>query len=69
MKRTELSGGVRERLVRLPAPYQISRILSRREAVSSSAIKRTHSTLDELLIADEDDDQAGQTVRQVRDTR
>ena len=113
MKRTELSGGVRERLVRLPAPYehhygvlplplpeegiplgevtalhsqaqlalgqadeiarslpdpyQISRILSRREAVSSSAMEGTHSTLDELLIADEDDDQAGQAVRQVRD--
>lgn len=105
MKRTELSGGVRERLVRLPAPYehhygvlplplpeegipleeitavhseaqlalgqadeiarslpdpyQISRILSRREAVSSSAMEGTHSTLDELLIADEDDDQGG----------
>ena len=113
MKRTELSGGVRERLVRLPAPYehhygvlplplpekgiplgevtalhsqaqlalgqadeiarslpdpyQISRILSRREAVSSSAMEGTHSTLDELLIADEDDDHAGQAVRQVRD--
>ncbi len=115
MKRTELSGGIRERLVRLPPPYehhygvlplplpeegiplgevtalhsqaqlalgqvkeiarslpdpyQISRILSRREAVSSSAMEGTHSTLDELLIADEDDDEAGQgqAVRQVRD--
>lgn len=115
MKRTELSGGVRERLVRLPSPYehhygvlplplpeegiplekvtalhsqaqlalgqveeiarslpdpyQISRILSRREAVSSSAMEGTHSTLDELLIADEDGDETGQgqAVRQVRD--
>ncbi|MBS1083618.1 Fic family protein [Gluconobacter kondonii] len=115
MKRTELSGGIRERLVRLPPPYehhygvlplplpeegiplgdvtalhsqaqlalgqveeiarslpdpyQISRILSRREAVSSSAMEGTHSTLDELLIADEDGDEAGQgqAVRQVRD--
>ena len=36
----------------LPDPYQISRILSRREAVSSSAMEGTHSTLDELLIAE-----------------
>ncbi|MBR0560463.1 Fic family protein [Neokomagataea anthophila] len=113
MKRTDLSGGVRERLVRLPPPYehhygvrpqplpetsiplddvtalhaqaqralgqaddiaqslpdpyQITRILSRREAVSSSAMEGTHSTLDELLIADENEDHAGHTVRQVRD--
>jgi len=43
MKRTELSGSVRERLARLPDLYQISRILSRREAVSSSAMEGTHS--------------------------
>src|SRR3569623_1902563 len=30
-------------------PYLISRILTRREAVSSSAIEGTNSTLDELL--------------------
>ncbi|HEY6335516.1 MAG TPA: Fic family protein [Alphaproteobacteria bacterium] len=37
----------------LPDPYLISRILTRREAVSSSAIEGTQSTLDELLAIDE----------------
>jgi Fic family protein len=33
----------------LPASWLVSRILSRREAVSSSAMENTNSTLDELL--------------------
>lgn len=48
-------------------PYLISRTLRSREAVSSSAMEGTHSTLDELLIVDEDDEQATQETRQVRD--
>jgi len=48
-------------------PYVVSRILTRQEAVSSSAIEGTHSTLDELL-ADEEtrDEEARASVRQVR---
>jgi Fic family protein len=37
----------------LSDPYILSRILTRREAVSSSAIEGTHSTLDELLSLEE----------------
>ena len=48
-------------------PYLISRILSRREAVSSSSIEGTNSTLDELLTMEEDDDNARDAARQVRD--
>ncbi|SFV16052.1 Fic family protein [Methylobacterium sp. 174MFSha1.1] len=115
MNRQHLAHAVRERLVRLPAPYDnhygvvpapppedvscpgildrlvaasaalaqvrtiaqemadpylISRVLTRREAVSSSAIEGTHSTLDELLAVDDagepDAMQRGE-VRQVRD--
>lgn len=51
----------------LPDPYLISRVLGRREAVSSSALEGTHSTLSELLVVDEDDHGATQAVRQVRD--
>src|SRR3546814_9173891 len=39
----------------LPDPYIISRTLSRREAVDSSAIEGTNSTLDELLTIEEED--------------
>ena len=39
----------------LPDPYLISRVLSRQEALSSSALEGTHSTLNELLVVDEDD--------------
>ena len=48
-------------------PFMVNRILTRQEAVSSSAIEGTHSTLDELL-ADEEtrDDDARSAVRQVR---
>ncbi|MGX7703492.1 Fic family protein [Methylobacterium sp. Gmos1] len=54
----------------IPDPYLISRILTRREAVSSSAIEGTHSTLDELLAVDdagEPDAMQRGAVRQVRD--
>lgn len=49
-------------------PYLISRILTRREAVSSSAIEGTNSTLDELLSVEETDDAAAsEAAMQVRD--
>ncbi len=113
MKRDHLSHAVRQRLVRLPAPYDnhygvvplpppeghlaldgvldrlvaagaalgqvqaiagemadpylISRILARQEAVSSSSIEGTYSTLDELLAVEEADEDARSEVRQVRD--
>jgi Fic family protein len=52
----------------LKDPYLISRILPRREAVSSSAIEGTNSTLDELLSMEENDDsEQGDAAIQVRD--
>ncbi|WP_019086695.1 Fic family protein [Komagataeibacter europaeus] len=51
----------------LPDPYLISRVLSRQEALSSSALEGTHSTLNELLVVDEDDQDASHATRQVRD--
>ncbi len=52
----------------LKDPYLISRILPRREAVSSSAIEGTNSTLDELLSGEESEDsQQGEAAIQVRD--
>src|ERR1700730_17999886 len=52
----------------LKDPYLISRILPRREAVSSSAIEGTNSTLDELLSGEESEDsQHGEAAVQVRD--
>ena len=52
----------------LKDPYLISRILPRREAVSSSAIEGTNSTLDELLSVEETDDaEASDSAVQVRD--
>lgn len=52
----------------LKDPYLISRILPRREAVSSSAIEGTNSTLDELLSGEESEDsQQGAAALQVRD--
>ncbi|WP_439373093.1 Fic/DOC family N-terminal domain-containing protein [Bradyrhizobium sp. DASA03120] len=48
-------------------PYIVSRVLTRREAVSSSSIEGTHSTLDELLSVEETgDDGARREARQVR---
>lgn len=48
--------------------YMISRLLMRQEAVSSSAVEGTYSTLDELLVSDEpgEDDNLEPAVRQVR---
>jgi Fic family protein len=48
-------------------PYLISRILTRREAVSSSAIEGPNSTLDELLAVEATNDAASETAIQVRD--
>lgn len=54
----------------LKDPYLISRILPRREAVSSSSIEGTNSTLDELLLVEESEDTPhGQAAAQVRDYR
>ena len=51
-------------------PWLVSRILLRREALSSSGIEGTHSTLDELLAIEEDGyggaDDRRQTANQVR---
>lgn len=48
-------------------PFVVSRILARQEAVSSSAIEGTHSTLDEVLAGEEThDEEARSEVRQVR---
>jgi Fic family protein len=48
-------------------PYIVSRVLTRREAVSSSSIEGTESTLDELLFVEETgDDGARDEARQVR---
>lgn len=48
-------------------PFVVSRILARQEAVSSSAIEGTHSTLDEVLAGEEtQDEEARAEVRQVR---
>jgi Fic family protein len=49
-------------------PYVVSRLLSRQEAVSSSAIEGTNSTLDELLSAEEESDaDVRSATLQVRD--
>ena len=52
----------------LKDPFLVSRILTRKEALSSSAIEGTHSTLDELLSLEEDGaDGTSSPTRQVRD--
>lgn len=52
----------------LKGPYWVSRILTRREAVSSSALEGTNSTLDELLSVEENEDsRASEAAVQVRD--
>lgn len=51
----------------LADPWIISRIIARQEALSSSAIEGTHSTLDEVLsVEEETDDAVRQDARQVR---
>ena len=47
--------------------FLVSRLLSRQEAVSSSAIEGTYSTLDELLAVEETQSDGPAPVRQVRD--
>ena len=47
-------------------PYVLSRVLSRKEAISSSSIEGTNSTLDELLSVEEGED-AQSAARQVRE--
>lgn len=50
------------------APFPFTRILTRQEAVSSSSIEGTHSTLDELLTLEETGDNEGSSAaRQVHD--
>ena len=52
----------------LEDPYIISRVLTRQEAVSSSAIEGTNSTLDELLSVEETEGTApSEAILQVRD--
>jgi len=64
---TEMLGKVDAIAAELHDPYVISRTLSRREAVSSSSIEGTNSTLDELLTLEEEDVDARAEARQVRD--
>jgi Fic family protein len=56
----------------LQDPWLVSRVLIRREAIASSAIEGTNSTLDELLSIEETgggggDNEAGRAAAQVRD--
>lgn len=48
-------------------PYLVTRVLTRREAVASSAIEGTNSTLDELLAVEETEGEGRTAARQVRD--
>ncbi|WP_237740992.1 Fic family protein [Novosphingobium sp. B-7] len=48
-------------------PYLVSRLLSRREAITSSSIEGTNSTLDELLTIEEENEVARDEAKQVRD--
>jgi Fic/DOC family N-terminal len=54
----------------LQDPWLVSRVLARREAVSSSAVEGTHSTLYELLAVEETEDSDADrrtAAKQVRD--
>lgn len=51
----------------LGQPWRLTRIIVRREAVASSAIEDTHSTLDELLAADVSPDDAPAPTTQALD--
>lgn len=52
----------------LSDPWLVNRILPRREAISSSAIEGTNSTLDELLSSEEtEDSETTEATKQVRD--
>lgn len=60
-------GRVQAIALEMADPYLISRILKRQEAVSSSAIEGTNSTLDELLSVEDADEDGRSQVKQVRD--
>ncbi len=61
-------GGVQALAGEMEDQFQISRILTRQEAVSSSAIEGTNSTLDEILaVEDAGDETARAQAAQVRD--
>lgn len=61
-------GRIRALADTMPDHWLISRILTRQDAVSSSAIEGTDSTLDELLTTEETQDgRAADATRQVRD--
>lgn len=51
----------------LPDNYLLSRIPMRKEALSSSSIEGTNSTLNELLLAEEGDSSSSEAASQVRD--
>lgn len=63
----EMMASVDALAAELQDPYLISRLLSRREAVTSSSIEGTNSTLDELLLIEEENEAARDEVKQVRD--
>lgn len=64
----EALGRLRTLAEQLDDPYVVSRLLARREAVSSSSIEGTNSTLDELLTLEEGaNDEQRDATRQVRD--
>ena len=50
----------------LPDHFALSRILVRQEAVNSSSMEGTHSTLDAVLEAEEGDEDVDDATRQVR---
>jgi Fic family protein len=53
----------------MPDTFFVSRILSRQEAVSSSSIEGTHSTLDEALSVEESDADEGQATKEAKQVR
>lgn len=67
-KASEALGRVATWIEELPDPWLISRILPRQEAISSSAIEGTYSTLDALLSVEETgDEETRDAVKQVHD--
>lgn len=67
-KASEALGRIEAWVGELADPWLISRILPRQEAISSSAIEGTYSTLDELLSVEEtSDEETSDAAKQVRD--
>jgi Fic family protein len=65
---TEALSRIQTYAAELRDPFVVSRLLARREAITSSAIEGTFSTLDALLSAEETTDESVSTeTRQVRD--